>query len=173
MAEEILVDNRHSTSEDIRQAILQRTTRGMLTYNTGKDHRLEGELWAVPSTRGGFHKVDLDEESCDCEDWTFYGSVVGVACRRVYAAALARSVGVRLFDANSIRAWIQQADQRASEQEQGAIHPTAWIPCSRNAAWPRFGTYQRTGLVPGNDQLPSGKERLPLGIRGEIIPSTI
>jgi restriction system protein len=41
------------------------------------------------------------------------------------AVDLARSVGVVLFDANSIRAGIQQADQRASEQEQEAIHPTA------------------------------------------------
>jgi HJR/Mrr/RecB family endonuclease len=41
------------------------------------------------------------------------------------AVELARSVGVLLFDANSIRAWIQRADQRASEQEQEAIHPTA------------------------------------------------
>jgi hypothetical protein len=91
VAEQILADNRHTTTrEAIRQAILQRTTRGMLTYNTGRVHRLEGELWAVPSTRGGFHKVDLGAEACDCEDWTFYGSTVGVACRHVYAAAIAR-----------------------------------------------------------------------------------
>jgi hypothetical protein len=49
MAEQILADNRHTTREDIRQAIQQRTTRGLLSYNTGKVHRLEGELWAVPS----------------------------------------------------------------------------------------------------------------------------
>lgn len=92
MAEQILADNRHTTTrENIRQAILQRTTRGMLTYNSGRVHRLEGELWAVPSTRGGFHKVDLDQETCGCEDWTFYGSVVGAACRHIYAAAIARA----------------------------------------------------------------------------------
>jgi hypothetical protein len=92
MAEQILADNRHSTTrENIKQAILQRTTRGMLTYNAGRVHRLEGELWAVPSTRGGFHKVDLETEACDCEDWTFYSSALGVACRHVYAAAIARA----------------------------------------------------------------------------------
>ena len=91
MVESILADNRHTTREAIRQAIQQRTTRGMLTYNAGRVHRLEGELWAVPSTRGGFHKVDLETEACDCEDWTFYGSALGVACRHVYAAAIARA----------------------------------------------------------------------------------
>ena len=93
MAEKILADNRHTTREDIRQAILQRTTRGMLAYNTGKVQRLEGGLWAVPSTRGGFHQVDLDQETCDCEDFTFYGSLVGVACRHIYASAIARARG--------------------------------------------------------------------------------
>ena len=89
-------DHRHSTTrEDIKQAIQQRTTRGMLTYNSGRVHRLEGDLWAVPSTRGGFHQVDLDQETCDCEDFTFYGSLVGVACRHVYAAAIARARGRR------------------------------------------------------------------------------
>jgi SWIM zinc finger len=99
MAEPILADNRHITTT--REAILQRTTCGMLTYNTGKVHHLEGELWAVPSTRGGFHKVDLGVEACDCEDWTFYGSAAGIGCRHIYAAAIARAsrrsgIGVRI-----------------------------------------------------------------------------
>jgi hypothetical protein len=93
MAEPILADTRHTTTrEAIRLAILQRITRGMLTYNSGRVHRLEGELWAVPSTRGGWHKVDLGYEVCDCEDFTFYGSLVGVACRHIYAAAIAAAI---------------------------------------------------------------------------------
>jgi hypothetical protein len=71
----------------------------MLTFNTGKVHRLEGELWAVPSTRGGFHQVDLGAEECDCEDFTFYGSAAGVGCRHIYAAAIAngtRRSGVKV-----------------------------------------------------------------------------
>ena len=90
MAESILADTRHTTTEDIRQAIHQRTTRGMLTYNSGKVHQLEDDLWAVPSTRGGFYQVDLGAEVCSCEDFTFYGSERGVACRHVVAAAIAR-----------------------------------------------------------------------------------
>ena len=39
-------DQGHTTTQDIRQAILQRTTRGMLTYNSGKVHQLEDDLWA-------------------------------------------------------------------------------------------------------------------------------
>jgi hypothetical protein len=91
MTKAILADHRHSTTEDVKQAILQRTSRGMLTFNTGKVHHLEGELWAVPSTRGGFHRVDLGVEVCDCEDFTFHGAAAGVACRHVYAAAIARA----------------------------------------------------------------------------------
>jgi hypothetical protein len=91
VAESILADNRHTTREAIRQAIQQRTTRGMLTYNTGKVHQLEDDLWAVPSTRGGFYQVALGDEVCPCEDFTFYGRERGVACRHIYAAAIARA----------------------------------------------------------------------------------
>jgi hypothetical protein len=90
MTNAILADSRHTTTrENIKQAIVLRTTRGLLTFNTGRVHRLEGALWAVPSTRGGWHKVDLDQEACDCEDWTFFGRDHGVACRHIYAAAIA------------------------------------------------------------------------------------
>jgi hypothetical protein len=90
VAESILADNRHTTREAIRQAIQQRTTRGMLTYNSGKVYQIDDDLWAVPSTRGGFYQVNLVDESCPCEDFTFYGSERGVACRHIYAAAIAR-----------------------------------------------------------------------------------
>jgi hypothetical protein len=81
------------------EAIRQRTTRGMLTYNTGEVHRLEGGLWAVPSTRGGYHQVDLAAEECDCEDRLYFGRDHGIACRHVYAAAIAnatRRSGIKL-----------------------------------------------------------------------------
>jgi hypothetical protein len=91
VVESIVADARHATREQIKQAILQRTTRGMLTYNSGKVHQIdEGELWAVPSTRGGFYQVDLAGEVCPCEDFTFYCSERGIACRHVIAAAIAR-----------------------------------------------------------------------------------
>jgi len=49
MAEQILAEDlRHtSTREDIKQAILRRTTRGMLTHNSGKVHHLEALCAAV------------------------------------------------------------------------------------------------------------------------------
>jgi predicted nucleic acid-binding Zn finger protein len=91
VVEQILADNRHTTTrEAIRQAILQRTTRGMLTFNTGRVHQIDDDLWAVPSTRGGFYQVNLIEETCPCEDFTFYCSERGLACRHVVAAAIAR-----------------------------------------------------------------------------------
>jgi hypothetical protein len=91
VAKAILADNRHTTREDIKQAILQRTTRGMLTFNTGRVHQIDDDdLWAVPSTRGGFYQVDLVVEECPCEDYTFFCSERGIACRHIYAAAIAR-----------------------------------------------------------------------------------
>jgi SWIM zinc finger len=91
VGENILAEDlQHTTREAIRQAIQQRTTRGMLTFNSGRVHQLEDDLWAVPSTRGGFYQVHLDDEICDCEDYTFFGSMHGVACRHIYAAAIAR-----------------------------------------------------------------------------------
>lgn len=90
MVKQILADTRHTATEDIKQAILQRTTRGMLTFNAGRDHQIDDELWAVPSTRGGFHKVDLGTEGCDCEDYTFFCQERRIACRHVIAAAIAR-----------------------------------------------------------------------------------
>jgi hypothetical protein len=86
----IVADARHATREQIKQAILQRTTRGMLTYNSGKVHQIDDDLWAVPSTRGGFYQVDLGGEVCPCEDYTFFGSERSIACRHIYAAAIAR-----------------------------------------------------------------------------------
>ena len=94
MADTILAYNWRpaTTDHDARvahlAAIKQRTTRGLLTFNTGKVHRLEGEVWAVPSTRGGFHLVDLAREECECEDFQFYGRDHDVACRHIYAAAI-------------------------------------------------------------------------------------
>jgi hypothetical protein len=97
MADTILADYRRPATTDQdhqearRAAIRQRTTRGLLTFNTGKVHHLEGDLWAVPSTRGGFHQVDLGTEECECEDFTFYGRDHDVACRHIYAAAIANA----------------------------------------------------------------------------------
>jgi hypothetical protein len=90
VVDSILADTRHTTREAIKQAIRQRATRGMLTFNAGRVHQIDDDLWTVPSTRGGFYQVNLVEEICPCEDFTFYGSMHDVACRHIYAAAIAR-----------------------------------------------------------------------------------
>ena len=70
------------------RAIKERTTRGMFTYNTHRVHHLEGSLWAVPSTCGGYYTVDLELEVCNCEDFTYFGAENDVACRHIVAAAI-------------------------------------------------------------------------------------
>lgn len=83
-----------SIEERIR-AIRERTTRGLLTFNTGMVHHLGCDVWAVPSSRGGWWKPDLVEETCGCEDYEHFGSKHGIACRHVYAAAIARARATR------------------------------------------------------------------------------
>jgi hypothetical protein len=80
------------------QAIRERTTRGLLLYNREREriHRLEGDLWAVPSSQGGFWRVNLVDETCGCQDHRYQCSerdtgVVLVACKHVIAAAKARA----------------------------------------------------------------------------------
>ena len=102
-----LADYRHETTRQATrpekaqakaQTIREHTTRGLLTLNGGKVHHLEGNLWAVPSSRGGFHELDLEHETCDCEDFAFYGRYHGVVCRHIYVSAIAnasRRGGVR------------------------------------------------------------------------------
>jgi len=132
MAEPILADTRHTTTrETIRQAIIQRTTRGMLTYNTGRVHHLEGELWAVPSTRGGFHQVDLEAESCNCEDFTFYGSAAGIPCRHVYAAAIARARDGRRGCSGCYDGWVFLGDEGEDENGELVEVDTERVPCRR------------------------------------------
>lgn len=76
--------------QDRWRAIRERTTRGLLTFNAGGGVCLEGDLWAVRSaTHGGFYKVDLDAEVCDCPDFVHYGREHDVCCRHLFAAAIA------------------------------------------------------------------------------------
>jgi hypothetical protein len=47
-----------------------------LAFNRGDVLHLEGDLWAVRSaTRGGFHRVDLTDETCTCEDFAYFGTL--------------------------------------------------------------------------------------------------
>jgi hypothetical protein len=63
-----------------------------LTFNAGGVVCLEGDLWAVRSaTHGGFHRVDLTDETCTCEDFVHYGRAHEVNCRHIYAVAIAHA----------------------------------------------------------------------------------
>jgi len=77
------------TQENRWRAIKERSTRGLLTYNADGVHHLEGDLWAVASTLGGFWHVDLAEEVCDCPDFEYFGSEHDVNCRHIIAVAIA------------------------------------------------------------------------------------
>ena len=79
------------TQEDRVRAIRERSTRGLLSYNGGVVLYLEGEAWAVRSSRGGFHRVDLGRETCTCPDFAHYGRAHGVNCRHIFAAAIAHA----------------------------------------------------------------------------------
>ena len=87
------------TREEVAQAIRERTTRGLLLFNSGPDYaHLEGDLWAVRASQGGFWHVDLAEESCSCPDYEHRAGPLGIACKHVYALAIAHAArrrGVR------------------------------------------------------------------------------
>ena len=112
----ILAEHRHETTDAAKLAerwrmIRERTTRGMLTYNTHRVHHLEGSLWAVPSSRGGFHRVDLEPETCDCEDFTYFGADNAIACRHIVAAAIARAKRARMS-----RATLRHLEERLAHE---------------------------------------------------------
>jgi hypothetical protein len=82
------------------RAIRERTTRGMLLYDRERQriHCLSeaGELWAVPSSRGGFWRVNLSDETCGCQDHRYQctdrdAGAVLMPCKHVIAAAIARA----------------------------------------------------------------------------------
>jgi hypothetical protein len=94
------------TREERWRAIRERTTRGLMTFNAGGVAYLEGDCWAVRSSRGGFYRVDLAEETCDCPDYEHRAGQVGIACKHVYAVAIAHAarrsgVKVRCVTASS------------------------------------------------------------------------
>ncbi|MBA3424596.1 MAG: SWIM zinc finger family protein [Rubrobacter sp.] len=81
-----------TTRQDRWRAIQERTTRGLLTFNAGGVVCLEGDLWAVRSaTHGGFHRVDLGDETCTCEDFVHRGRADDMNCRHIYAVAIAHA----------------------------------------------------------------------------------
>ena len=81
-----------TAQEDRFRAIRERSTRGLLLYNSGPDFaHLEGSLWAVRASQGGYWKVDLDSETCDCPDFVHYGREYDVPCKHIAAIAIAHA----------------------------------------------------------------------------------
>jgi hypothetical protein len=103
MSEPILAQPAHDPTDDRKarwEAIRQRTTRGLLLYNSGPAFaHLEGHLWAVRASEGGWWHVDLEEEACSCPDYEHRAGPLGICCKHVYAVAIAhasRRSGVRV-----------------------------------------------------------------------------
>src|SRR5215212_3857981 len=79
------------------QAMQERTTRGLLLYNREREriHRLDGDVWAVPSSQGGYWRVNLADETCGCQDFRYLCTDRGTGvpfmnCKHIVAAAIAR-----------------------------------------------------------------------------------
>jgi hypothetical protein len=79
-----------TTREDRWRAIQERTTRGLMLYNSGPDFaHLAGDAWAIRSSQGGFWRVDLDAETCTCPDFEHFGVANDVPCKHIFAIAIA------------------------------------------------------------------------------------
>jgi hypothetical protein len=75
----------------------ERTTRGLLLYNREREriHQLDGDVWAVPSSQGGYWRVNLADETCGCQDFRYLCTdrdtgVPFMNCKHIVAAAIAR-----------------------------------------------------------------------------------
>lgn len=84
--------------DSLAQAIRERATRGLLLYNGEREriHRLYGDTWAVPSSEGGFWRVNLADETCGCRDFRYHCTDQATGepfmnCEHVAAAAIARA----------------------------------------------------------------------------------
>ena len=98
MTDPTVAQPRSPDSEARWQALRERTTRGMLLYNGEREriHRLYGDAWAVPSSLGGFWRVNLADETCGCQDFRYACTdrETGepfMCCKHIVAAAIARA----------------------------------------------------------------------------------
>jgi hypothetical protein len=78
--------------------IKKRTTKGLLLFNGEREriHQLDGPLWAVPSSEGGFWRCNLDDETCGCQDFRYACTdwETGepfMCCKHLVAAAIKRA----------------------------------------------------------------------------------
>lgn len=90
------------TRVELRRAIQERTTKGLLLINREAErvHRLEGNLWAVPSEHSGYYRVDHAEATYGCPDFLYLccdpetGAVL-MGWKDLFAASPARDIGRR------------------------------------------------------------------------------
>jgi hypothetical protein len=96
--EVILAQPAHlAAKERLMRAMQERTTRGLLLYNRERHriHQLAGAVWAVPSSQGGYWRVNLADETCGCQDFRYQCTdretgVPFMNCKHITAAAIAR-----------------------------------------------------------------------------------
>jgi hypothetical protein len=116
--------------EERARAIRERSTRGLLLYNSDPDFaHLEGDEWAIRASEGGgFYRVNLAEEVCDCPDFEFYGSEHDVCCKHIVAVAIAHATRrQRREDAPCacVRGWVYIGYEEEGTERQAAY------PCRR------------------------------------------
>src|SRR5215204_648441 len=120
------------------QQAQERTTRGLLLYNRERDriHQLDGDVWAVPSSQGGYWRVNLADETCGCQDFRYLCTdrATGEAfmnCKHIVAAAIARAKGrspVQDHPHACVDGWVYLGYTDDAGQEQVEA-----VPCRRCA----------------------------------------
>jgi len=115
--------------EDRWRAIRERSTRGLLLYNSDPDFaHLEGDEWAIRSSRGGFHRVNLAEEVCTCEDFLYFGSEHDVSCKHIIACAIAHATRRQRREDGPcacVRGWVYLG------VEEDGVERVEAVPCRR------------------------------------------
>jgi hypothetical protein len=123
--------------ESLPQQAQERLTRGLLLYNRERRriHEIAPDVWAVPSSLGGFWRVDLAAEVCPCPDFLYRctdqdtGRVL-MNCKHITAAAIKRAKQPRASVAGDhphacLDGWVflGYTDDEGGEQIEAALPP--------------------------------------------------
>ena len=117
----------------------ERTTRGLLLYNRecARIHEIEPDVWAVPSSQGGFWRVDLARDLCPCEDFAYActdrdtGRVL-MQCKHLAAATIAAAQD-RAQDRPHLcyDGWVYMTYLAPDEPGGEEVEHTYRVPCRR------------------------------------------
>jgi hypothetical protein len=120
------------------QAIKERTTRGLLLYNREREriHVLYGDVWAVPSSQGGFWRVNLADETCGCRDFRYACTDRDTGepfmnCKHVTAAAIARAKQAAAAGHLCYDGWVYMTYLAPDEPGGDEVEQTYRVPCRR------------------------------------------